>query len=258
MIKFDQAIKRWRAGQRPGLRRHLYAARGETGSEPGGRALGHRGGGFRAARRCCPWSVSAGVGLPVPGRRADERDPAPPSALAAKVTRSTGAHRAVFHAGSLPEGRGAVRARTFGDFGRQSAEMQLNGPAPVAARGHVLLMRALCSCTALDSGLEWPASSGSMRVVSGPAGYGVSEARALSKLPANVILTRSACCAGAERLGAPSLRNSATGQSEVRKLLACAHAHRATRLPGRLQGPTAQPLAARRGACSPRELPKSK
>ena len=125
-------------------------------------------------------------------------------------------------------------------------------PLPRATRA--VLMRALC----LDSGLEWPESSGSMRVVSGPAGYGVSEARALSKLPANVILTRSACCAGAERLGAPSLRNSATGQSEVRKLLACAHAHRATRLPGCLQGPTAQPLAARRGACSPRELPKSK
>ena len=72
--------------------------------------------------------------------------------------------------------------------------MLLTGRAPVAAPG-----RVLCSCTALDSGLERPESSGIRRVVSGPVGCGVSEARALSKLPMNVILTWSACCAAVRK-----------------------------------------------------------
>ena len=103
--------------------------------------------------------------------------------------------------------------------------MQLNGPAPVAARD------ACCAHASAVPRLWFRVARilGEHASCQRPCGIGVSEARALSKLPANVILTRSACCAGAERPGAPSLRNSATGQSEVRKLLACAHAHRATR-----------------------------
>ena len=38
--------------------------------------------------------MAAGVGLPVPGRRADERDPATPRALAGKVPGRPGTHRA--------------------------------------------------------------------------------------------------------------------------------------------------------------------
>jgi hypothetical protein len=40
----------------------------------------------------------------------------PPRALAGNVRRRPGVHRSVVHAGSLPEGRGAERARPSTDF----------------------------------------------------------------------------------------------------------------------------------------------
>ena len=47
-----------------GSPRQLGPLRREVGSAPRGRALGHRGGGLRAARGCCPCSVAVVGGLP--------------------------------------------------------------------------------------------------------------------------------------------------------------------------------------------------